>query len=72
VKAVKGLDWGQAAIGNATWTGVRLRDVLIAAGVKDEMKGIEHVQVGQQHDKNNFCHLSNSLNSLRALIPIRR
>jgi sulfite oxidase len=50
VKAVKGLDWGQAAIGNATWTGVRLRDVLIAAGVKDEMKGIEHVQVCQQHE----------------------
>jgi sulfite oxidase len=42
---VKGLDWGQAAIGNATWTGVRLRDVLVAAGVKDDMKGIEHVQV---------------------------
>lgn len=45
MKEVKGLNWGQAAIGNATWTGVRLRDVLVAAGVKDDMKGIEHIQV---------------------------
>ncbi|XP_065350940.1 sulfite oxidase isoform X2 [Cloeon dipterum] len=44
VKPVKGLDWGQAAIGNATWTGVRLRDVLLAAGLKDDQPGVEHVQ----------------------------
>ncbi|KAJ8412130.1 hypothetical protein AAFF_G00143970 [Aldrovandia affinis] len=32
VKQVKGLDWGIAAISNATWAGARLRDVLLAAG----------------------------------------
>ena len=33
VKEVKGLDWGSAAISNAIWGGVRLRDVLRLAGV---------------------------------------
>jgi len=47
VKAVKGLNWGQAAIGNATWTGVLLRDVLVSAGLKEDAKGVEHVQVRQ-------------------------
>ncbi|CAL8335958.1 unnamed protein product [Lota lota] len=32
VRRVKGLDWGVAAIGNATWSGALLRDVLLAAG----------------------------------------
>ena len=32
VKAVKGLSWRGNAISTATWTGVRLRDVLKAAG----------------------------------------
>ncbi|EEZ97850.1 sulfite oxidase, mitochondrial [Tribolium castaneum] len=43
VKPVKGLSWGAAAVGNATWTGVRLRDVLALAGV-DEDAAFKHVQ----------------------------
>lgn len=35
VKPVKGLSWGAAAIGNATWSGVRLRDVLKSMGVEN-------------------------------------
>lgn len=31
---VPGVQWGYGAMGNAQWTGVRLRDVLKAAGVK--------------------------------------
>ena len=31
---VPGVQWGYGAMGNAQWTGVRLRDVLTAAGVK--------------------------------------
>jgi DMSO/TMAO reductase YedYZ molybdopterin-dependent catalytic subunit len=31
---VPGVQWGNGAIGNAAWTGVRLRDVLADAGVK--------------------------------------
>ena len=34
VKPVRGLNWGQAAIGNAEWAGVRLKDVLQLAGVE--------------------------------------
>lgn len=36
VKPVKGISWEQGAIGNATWTGPRLRDVLLDAGIKDD------------------------------------
>lgn len=32
-KAVKGLAWGSGACGNATWSGVWLRDILLAAGL---------------------------------------
>jgi DMSO/TMAO reductase YedYZ molybdopterin-dependent catalytic subunit len=31
---VPGVQWGRGAVGNAKWTGVRLRDVLAAAGVR--------------------------------------
>lgn len=43
VKDVKGLDWDKGAIGNATWTGVRLRDVLAYAGLADDGGDLEHV-----------------------------
>ncbi|KAI5741315.1 hypothetical protein M8J76_012407 [Diaphorina citri] len=36
VKPVKGLTWGHAAVGNATWTGARLVDVLKAAGISPD------------------------------------
>ncbi|XP_066992012.1 sulfite oxidase, mitochondrial isoform X2 [Anabrus simplex] len=44
VKPVKGLSWGQAAIGNATWSGARLYDVLRAAGLQEDQPGVEHIQ----------------------------
>ncbi|XP_005186168.2 sulfite oxidase, mitochondrial [Musca domestica] len=34
VKSVKGLSWGAGAVGNAKWSGARLRDVLLAMGVQ--------------------------------------
>ncbi|XP_006815733.1 sulfite oxidase-like [Saccoglossus kowalevskii] len=45
-KTVKGLSWKQSAIGNATFTGVKLRDVLMFVGFKESdpsYKG-KHVQ----------------------------
>lgn len=42
VKLVKGLNWGIAAISNATWAGPRLRDVLLYAGYKSRGKA-QHV-----------------------------
>lgn len=34
VKSVKGLSWNAGAVGNATWSGARLRDLLLEMGVK--------------------------------------
>lgn len=38
VKVVKGLSWSGGAVGNARWTGVRLKDVLEKMGVKSDEK----------------------------------
>ena len=38
-----GLSWGTSAISNAAWTGVKLSDVLAAAGAKEEE--VEHVHL---------------------------
>ncbi len=35
-----GIQWGQGAVGQATWTGVRLRDVLEKAGVPADAKWV--------------------------------
>ncbi|XP_045468977.1 sulfite oxidase-like isoform X1 [Harmonia axyridis] len=45
VKPVKGLNWGAAALGNATWTGASLREVLEAAGLSEnEIDKYQHIQ----------------------------
>nr|XP_045607960.1 sulfite oxidase, mitochondrial-like isoform X2 [Procambarus clarkii] len=44
VKPVKGLSWGQAAIGNATWSGTRLCDVLKDMGVQEGKTNALHIQ----------------------------
>eukprot|EP00455_Lapot_gusevi_P049613 TRINITY_DN706_c0_g1_i4.p1 TRINITY_DN706_c0_g1~~TRINITY_DN706_c0_g1_i4.p1 ORF type:complete len:571 (-),score=135.76 TRINITY_DN706_c0_g1_i4:35-1717(-) len=47
LKEIKGLQWGAGAISNAEWTGVYLRDVLLAAGLSvDQVRGysVRHVQ----------------------------
>lgn len=44
VKHVKGLSWNQAAIGNATWSGAKLIDVLKSCGVDVNREDILHVQ----------------------------
>ncbi|KAJ0023680.1 hypothetical protein NQD34_003579 [Periophthalmus magnuspinnatus] len=44
-KQVKGLNWGIGAIGNGTWSGAKLRDVLLAAGYSpDDANWARHVQ----------------------------
>lgn len=50
VKEVKGISWTGGAIGNATWTGVKLRDVLLYAGLKEDDK-IQHIHL-EGLDKN--------------------
>nr|CAH7716926.1 unnamed protein product [Callosobruchus chinensis] len=44
VKPVKGLNWGPAAVGTATWTGVPLSYVLKNAGLDDCADKYKHVQ----------------------------
>ncbi|XP_066527818.1 sulfite oxidase, mitochondrial isoform X1 [Hoplias malabaricus] len=45
IKQVKGLNWGVGAIGNATWSGARLRDVLSFYGFGPEVAAkARHVQ----------------------------
>ncbi|KAG2422511.1 hypothetical protein HXX76_015979 [Chlamydomonas incerta] len=43
VKPVKGLEWDQGAIGTAVWGGVRLRDVLKAAGLSEDDPAVAHI-----------------------------
>lgn len=43
-KKVQGLMWAGTAISNAEWTGCRLRDILLDAGLKPDDKHIQHVQ----------------------------
>ena len=38
LKEVDGIDWGDGAVMNCQWKGVRLRDVLMKAGVSDDVK----------------------------------
>lgn len=52
VKMVKGLSWNAAAIGNATWSGVKLRDVLKDVGINEDSEGYIHVQVNLNRLKN--------------------
>lgn len=49
IRPVKGLNWGASAVGNAKWTGVRLRDVLEKHGIKSDE--VRHVHFeGLDHD----------------------
>lgn len=40
VKPVKGVQWREGAIGNATWSGARLSDLLKKAGLRDSAKHV--------------------------------
>lgn len=45
IKKVKGLTWAEGAIGNAYWTGVKLRDILLKAGYSaNDATDAKHVQ----------------------------
>lgn len=44
-KTVKGLSWGLCAIGTARWTGAKLKDVLIAAGLDPNDPQVKHIHL---------------------------
>ncbi|CAM9239957.1 unnamed protein product [Chrysoparadoxa australica] len=74
VKAVKGLDWGRAAVANSEWKGVLLRDVLAYAGLKQEKAGgawaggIKHVQF-EGLDKDMTTCYGSSITVKKAMDP---
>ena len=51
-KSLKGLSWSVGAVGNATWSGAKLCDVLKDLGIDEEK--YNHVQVFS----NEFTYLS--------------
>ncbi|KAI1723667.1 oxidoreductase molybdopterin binding domain-containing protein [Ditylenchus destructor] len=56
-KKVQGLMWTGTAISNAKWTGCRLRDVLMVAGVDPNDRRIKHVHFeGADTDPTGTCY----------------
>lgn len=51
-KPLKGLSWSVGAVGNATWSGARLCDVLKDLNIDEEK--YNHVQVVKILSKGNF------------------
>lgn len=64
-----GLQWGAGAIGHASWTGVRLRDLLESAGLAEN--ALEIVCEGADHGTEDgvAMHFSRSLPVAKALCP---
>ena len=57
VKPIKGLAWSAGAIGNAEWSGVRVRDVLIYAGLKDaDFEGHVHFEGLDRNSATGECY----------------
>jgi DMSO/TMAO reductase YedYZ molybdopterin-dependent catalytic subunit len=74
VKPVKGGFWDIGAIGNAEWSGVRLRDVLLAAGVDEAgAQQLKHVQFeGLDRDMEKNYAASIPIDKVRASVTARR
>ncbi|MCU4180931.1 sulfite oxidase [Bosea sp. BH3] len=67
--ATDGLQWRLGAVGCARWTGVRLADVLRAAGVKPEVVYTGHHSPDRQIGKPEKAALSRGLPIAKALSP---
>lgn len=68
VKKVGGVQWDAGAIGNAEWQGVRLADVLKAAGVKTEAKHVWFEGRDQVTEKNETFPFGGSIPIDKALV----
>jgi len=67
--APEGLPWGPGAVGCARWTGVRLRDLLVSAGVKDCAVYTSHISPDMAADGSGKPALSRGLPISKALAP---
>ncbi|KAL6752305.1 Oxidoreductase, molybdopterin-binding domain-containing protein [Haematococcus lacustris] len=72
VKAVKGLDWDTGAIGTAVWSGVKLRDVLLRAGLDPDDPNVAHIHfLGADTDPSSGEHYATSIPLHVAMDPLR-
>jgi DMSO/TMAO reductase YedYZ molybdopterin-dependent catalytic subunit/glyoxylase-like metal-dependent hydrolase (beta-lactamase superfamily II) len=61
--------WGAGAIGNAIWSGVRLRDVLLAAGVEIEDGHVAFTGLDQAEEEGELTEFGGSIPLAKALSP---
>jgi hydroxyacylglutathione hydrolase len=61
--------WGAGAIGNAIWSGVRLRDVLLAAGVDAEDGHVAFTGLDQAEEEGELTEFGGSIPLATALSP---
>jgi sulfite oxidase len=61
--------WGAGAIGNAVWTGVRLRDVLLAAGSAPEARHVAFTGLDQAEAEDGLLEFGGSIPIEKALSP---
>ncbi len=61
--------WGAEAIGTAMWAGVRLRDVILAAGLRDEPRQVAFTGVDDVEKEGNHFGFGGSIPIEKALSP---
>ncbi len=61
--------WGPGAVGNAVWSGVRLRDVLIAAGVDEDARHVAFAGLDQAEEEGELLQFGGSIPLEKALSP---
>ena len=70
VKEIAGTPWVGGAIGNAQWTGVLLRDVLLYMGLKEDDMDVQHVHLeGIDHNPVTGEHYGASIPIVKAMDP---
>ena len=61
--------WGAGAIGNAVWSGVRLRDVLVAAGVEEDADYVAFTGLDHAEEEGELTEFGGSIPLAKALSP---
>jgi DMSO/TMAO reductase YedYZ molybdopterin-dependent catalytic subunit/glyoxylase-like metal-dependent hydrolase (beta-lactamase superfamily II) len=61
--------WGAGAIGNAVWSGVRLRDVLLAAGIDAQAGHVAFTGLDQAEEEGELTEFGGSIPLEKALSP---
>jgi hydroxyacylglutathione hydrolase len=67
IAPIPGVPWGAGAIGNAVWGGVRLRDVLLAAGADGEAAHVSFTGLDQAQEEGELLEFGGSIPLEKAL-----